>query len=117
MIWAHPTTLQTLVDRYEQYRQLELAGQTDPQLQAKLRDTAYTLCISTGTRHVGLALAVARNRIAQSRLEPAPAVAAVPAASVVPLATVAPAATAVQEPDASPRPTVAELAELAETAS
>ncbi|MFC4031238.1 DUF5133 domain-containing protein [Streptomyces polygonati] len=69
MIWAHPTTLQTLVERYERLRQLELAGQTDAQLQAKLRDTAYTLCVTTGTRDAGLALAVARNRIAQSRAE------------------------------------------------
>ncbi|MYS19519.1 protein of unknown function [Streptomyces sp. DvalAA-14] len=71
MIWAHPSTLQTLVDRYEQLRQRELAGQPDPQLQARLRDTAYTLCVSTGTRHVGLALAVARKRVAQSRTETA----------------------------------------------
>jgi hypothetical protein len=69
MIWAHPTTLQTLVDRYEQLRQRESDGQPDPQLQAKLRDTAYTLCVTTGTRQVGLALAVARDRIARSRAE------------------------------------------------
>jgi hypothetical protein len=69
MTWAHPSTLTNLVERYEQLRSLELAGHTDPQLQAKLRDTAYTLCVSTGTRHTGLALAVARNRIAESRTE------------------------------------------------
>ncbi|WP_329129504.1 DUF5133 domain-containing protein [Streptomyces sp. NBC_01476] len=73
MIWASPTTLRTLVERYERLRQLELAGPPEPQLLAKLRDTAHTLCLSTGTRHAGLALAVARDHLARSTAEAATA--------------------------------------------
>ncbi|WUH94829.1 DUF5133 domain-containing protein [Streptomyces sp. NBC_00433] len=60
MLMAHPTVLRNLVERYEA---LSDADSTDPRIAQQLRDTAYTLCVTTGTREIVPALAAARARI------------------------------------------------------
>jgi hypothetical protein len=64
MLMAHPTVLRNLVARYESLT-ADAAGpdSTDPRIEQQLRDTAYTLCVTTGTRDIGAALAAARERI------------------------------------------------------
>ncbi|MFI0896278.1 DUF5133 domain-containing protein [Streptomyces sp. NPDC020983] len=61
MLMAHPTVLQDLVERYELLA--SAADGTDPRIAGQLRDTAYTLCVSTGTRNVDDALSAARAHI------------------------------------------------------
>lgn len=70
MLMAHPTVLRTLVERYEALRtQVEEheAPAQDTEVAAHLaqqvQDTVYTLCVSTGTREIGPALAAAREHI------------------------------------------------------
>ncbi len=55
MLKPHPTVLRRLVEEYET---LTAAPATTPE--SRIADLAYTLCVSTGTRDVGLALATAR---------------------------------------------------------
>jgi hypothetical protein len=72
MLMAHPTVLRNLVERYEALR-AEIDGSAsadaggtdgvDPRLMRQLQDTVYTLCVSTGTREIGPALAAAREHI------------------------------------------------------
>ena len=64
MLKAHPTVLRKLVARYESLS-AGAAGSdgTDPRIEEQLRDTAYTLCVTTGTREVSAALTAARARI------------------------------------------------------
>ncbi|WP_063753239.1 DUF5133 domain-containing protein [Streptomyces resistomycificus] len=58
MLTPHPAFLRRLVDEYESLRAQETArGQDAPSSRAL--DLAYTLCVSTGTRDVGLALEAA----------------------------------------------------------
>jgi hypothetical protein len=61
MLMAHPTVLRDLVERYELLA--AVADGTDPRIAGQLRDTAYTLCVSTGTRDITDALAAARAHI------------------------------------------------------
>jgi len=71
MLMAHPTVLRTLVERYEQLsapaQGRRTGGPQDEELDAEtarqLQDTAYTLCVSTGTRDIAVALATARTHI------------------------------------------------------
>jgi hypothetical protein len=64
MLMAHPTVLRNLVDRYETLTaQAEAAEVVDPRIRQQLQDTAYTLCVSTGTREITKALAAARVHI------------------------------------------------------
>ncbi|MBD0844702.1 MULTISPECIES: DUF5133 domain-containing protein [unclassified Streptomyces] len=75
MLVPHPAFLRGLVEEYEALRAAEAAGpgaERDP----RLRDLAYTLCVSTGTREVRLALEAAHRLLAA-----APAASATPAAS------------------------------------
>lgn len=74
MLMAHPTVLRNLVERYEALRseveQHKPAGPEDhdgvaPTIGQQLQDTVYTLCVSTGTREIGPALAAAREHIAR----------------------------------------------------
>jgi hypothetical protein len=72
MLMAHPTVLRNLVERYEALR-TEIDGWdsagagggagVDPRVRQQLQDTVYTLCVSTGTREIGPALAAAREHI------------------------------------------------------
>ncbi|RST13613.1 DUF5133 domain-containing protein [Streptomyces sp. WAC05374] len=84
MLLAHPAVLRELVARYESLctasQELALA----PDLKRRLDDVTYTLCVTTGTRHVDQALAAARARLA-----------ATAAATVTSTVTAAAAATAV----------------------
>jgi hypothetical protein len=70
MLMAHPTVLRTLVERYEALRaqidELSPAAQDAGEaahLAQQLQDTIYTLCVSTGTREIGPALAAAREHM------------------------------------------------------
>ncbi|WP_328974666.1 DUF5133 domain-containing protein [Streptomyces canus] len=54
--------LRRLVDAYEAVRAEEAAKVAEPSPQA--RDLAYTLCVSTGTRDVRLALETAHRLLA-----------------------------------------------------
>ncbi|QGV82091.1 DUF5133 domain-containing protein [Streptomyces ficellus] len=64
MLLAHPAVLRELVARYESLctasQELALA----PDLKRRLDDVTYTLCVTTGTRHLDQALAAARARLA-----------------------------------------------------
>jgi hypothetical protein len=75
MLMAHPTVLRNLVERYEALHVLaedrhadgspgspDTDG-TDPRAGQQLQDTVYTLCVSTGTREIGAALAAARTHM------------------------------------------------------
>ncbi|WP_406840502.1 DUF5133 domain-containing protein [Streptomyces sp. AHU1] len=59
MLMPLPATLRRLVKEYETL----LAEQEDPSGR-RLRDLAYTLCVSTGTREIADALVVARSYLA-----------------------------------------------------
>lgn len=61
MLMAHPTVLRKLVARYESLS--DATDGTDPLIDEQLRDTVYTLCVSTGTRDISAALVAARARI------------------------------------------------------
>ncbi|MBY8878752.1 DUF5133 domain-containing protein [Actinacidiphila acidipaludis] len=73
MLMAHPTVLRNLMERYEALSALtgrrEVPAATDggesldPHVRRQLLDTVYTLCVSTGTREIGPALAAARAHI------------------------------------------------------
>ncbi|MER7109903.1 DUF5133 domain-containing protein [Streptomyces sp. NPDC000229] len=59
----HPSMLRTLVSRYEELAATS-ADSADPKIRRQREDTAYTLCVSTGTRDIRDALTVARQVIA-----------------------------------------------------
>ncbi|WP_344493960.1 DUF5133 domain-containing protein [Streptomyces enissocaesilis] len=61
---AHSTVLHELVSRYETLRTATEGSSASAELKRRLEDTAYTLCVITGTRHPDQALAVARARLA-----------------------------------------------------
>jgi hypothetical protein len=61
MLMAHPTVLRNLVERYEALRADD--NGVDPFIGQQLQDTVYTLCVSTGTREIGQALAAAREHM------------------------------------------------------
>jgi hypothetical protein len=63
MMWANPAVLQELIERYERLSARVESADATPQMGSQLRDTAYTLCVSTGTRDVAAALEAARARI------------------------------------------------------
>ena len=61
MLMAHPTVLRNLVDRYETlHAEAGAEGTVDADIKQRLQDTAYTLCVSTGTREIASALTAAR---------------------------------------------------------
>ncbi|MCX5285827.1 DUF5133 domain-containing protein [Streptomyces sp. NBC_00198] len=63
MLMPLPATLRRLVKEYETLLAEEtLAGVADPS--RRLRDLAYTLCVSTGTREITAALDAARSFLA-----------------------------------------------------
>ncbi|OIJ66517.1 DUF5133 domain-containing protein [Streptomyces mangrovisoli] len=67
MLMPHPAFLRRLLDEYDALRPEDGADAA----QARLRDLEYTLCVSTGTRDVTVAVATARDRVAATA-EPAP---------------------------------------------
>lgn len=71
MLIPHPAILRRLVEEYEALMahkgDVPDAGR---RRELRVQDLAYTLCVSTGTREVGQALARARDILAAAR-EPA----------------------------------------------
>ncbi|MFB6933823.1 DUF5133 domain-containing protein [Streptomyces chartreusis] len=71
MLTPHPAILRRLVEEYEALMahkgEVPDAGR---RRELRVQDLAYTLCVSTGTREVGQALARARDMLAAAR-EPA----------------------------------------------
>ncbi|MFI1252782.1 DUF5133 domain-containing protein [Streptomyces netropsis] len=65
MLMAHPAVLRDLLDRYERLRAVAGERVVRAQVYRQLQDTAYTLCVTTGTRDIGAALRAARSRVAQ----------------------------------------------------
>ncbi|WP_238431428.1 DUF5133 domain-containing protein [Streptomyces cavernae] len=63
VLMPHPAILRKLVEEYEA---LAAEGAEDARsgTSGRAQDLAYTLCVSTGTREVGQALAVARRQLA-----------------------------------------------------
>ncbi|GKQ35619.1 DUF5133 domain-containing protein [Streptomyces sp. A012304] len=59
MLMPHPAVLRTLVDEYEAVTSTGSVAES-----ARAQDLAYTLCVSTGTREVTLALETARRWLA-----------------------------------------------------
>jgi hypothetical protein len=60
---AHPATLRSLVLRYEALQVLR-SERDSFETRRRLEDITYTLCVSTGTRAVEDALAVAERQLA-----------------------------------------------------
>lgn len=72
MLMPLPATLHGLVQEYETLLAAEtLAGVTAPG--ERLRDLAYTLCVSTGTREIAEALTRAHAYLATTAAPSAPA--------------------------------------------
>ncbi|MER5772217.1 DUF5133 domain-containing protein [Streptomyces sp. NPDC001985] len=70
MLKAHPAVLRNLLDTYETLR-AEAAGPVVALgVRRQLLDTAYTLCVTTGTRDIDEALTAARRELA-TQLSPA----------------------------------------------
>ena len=67
MLKPHPLVLSKLLKRYEslEARARSEAG-ASPEVRRELQDTAYTLCVSTGTREVETAKKVARSLLSES---------------------------------------------------
>ncbi|MFF7731587.1 MULTISPECIES: DUF5133 domain-containing protein [unclassified Streptomyces] len=63
MLRPHPAVLRRLVDEYQALAAAEAArGPAEPN--PRMRDLAYTLCVSTGTRDVERALEAAHRWLA-----------------------------------------------------
>ncbi|MCW8096025.1 DUF5133 domain-containing protein [Streptomyces tauricus] len=71
MLMPHPATLRKLVGEYEALvaHQAETGAVKADQ---RAQDLAYTLCVSTGTRDVNLALKKARSHLAAAQGPVAP---------------------------------------------
>ncbi|MFI1968590.1 DUF5133 domain-containing protein [Streptomyces cinnamoneus] len=69
MLLAHPAVLHDLVERYTALERAVTSGSADPVTRQRLADTAYTLCVSTGTRDIDAALIAARHRLPGARVE------------------------------------------------
>ncbi|MFF8942237.1 DUF5133 domain-containing protein [Streptomyces sp. NPDC014864] len=70
MLMPPPTTLRRLVKEYETLSVRESLTTTGAP-SARLRDLAYTLCVSTGTREVTDALRAARAYLDRTAADPA----------------------------------------------
>jgi hypothetical protein len=68
MLRPHPAALRRLVDEYEALS-AAVAASEQADANTRVRDLAYTLCVSTGTRDVERALQVAHQWLATA---PAP---------------------------------------------
>jgi hypothetical protein len=66
MMSARSAVLRELVERYEHLSAQSPDVLAEPRIRDLLRDTAYTLCVTTGTREIEAALAAARARIAEA---------------------------------------------------
>ncbi|WP_405697756.1 DUF5133 domain-containing protein [Streptomyces sp. NBC_01185] len=66
MLMAHPAVLRNLVEQYDTLRILQ-AENGDGEVQQRMDDIAYTLCVSTGTRDIDAALVAARHQLLGAR--------------------------------------------------
>ncbi|MCX4417304.1 DUF5133 domain-containing protein [Streptomyces sp. NPDC053741] len=66
MLMAHPAVLRNLVEQYDTLRILQ-AENGDADVQQRMDDIAYTLCVSTGTRDIDAALVAARHQLPGAR--------------------------------------------------
>ncbi|PSM42707.1 DUF5133 domain-containing protein [Streptomyces dioscori] len=84
MLMPHPATLRKLVGEYEALVAHQ-AGSGAVKAGQRVQDLAYTLCVSTGTRDVDLALKKARSHIAaaEGSLTPLPLRPAAPGSAEV----------------------------------
>jgi hypothetical protein len=68
VLLAHPVILRNLVEEYEALSVLH-AENGSPEVQQRMNDLAYTLCVTTGTRDIDAALVAARHRLPGARPE------------------------------------------------
>lgn len=66
VLMAHPAVLRNLVDQYDTLRILR-AENGDAEVQRRLDDITYTLCVATGTRDIDTALIAARHQLPGAR--------------------------------------------------
>ncbi|WP_406390109.1 DUF5133 domain-containing protein [Streptomyces sp. NBC_00887] len=66
MLMAHPAVLRNLVDQYDTLRILQ-AENGEAEVQRRMDDIAYTLCVATGTRDIDAALIAARHQLPGAR--------------------------------------------------
>ncbi|WP_329224783.1 DUF5133 domain-containing protein [Streptomyces sp. NBC_01460] len=66
MLMAHPAVLRNLVEQYDTLR-IHQAENGDAEVQQRMDDIAYTLCVSTGTRDIDAALVAARHQLPGAR--------------------------------------------------
>ncbi|WP_234384855.1 DUF5133 domain-containing protein [Streptomyces sp. MMG1121] len=62
---AYPSHLRELVERCETLKR-RLAADNSAETARQLEDSAYTLCVLTGTRQLDAALLAARRQMAQA---------------------------------------------------
>ncbi|GGI93816.1 DUF5133 domain-containing protein [Streptomyces brasiliensis] len=68
MLMAHPAVLQGLIEQYTALKVLH-AERGGTEVQQRLDDVAYSLCISTGTCDIDAALIAARYHLPGARPE------------------------------------------------
>ncbi|MFD9542926.1 DUF5133 domain-containing protein [Streptomyces sp. NPDC060022] len=66
MLMAHPAVLQNLIEQYDTLRILR-AEDGDADVQQRMDDITYTLCVATGTRDIDAALVAARHQLPGAR--------------------------------------------------
>ncbi|GGV70165.1 DUF5133 domain-containing protein [Streptomyces longisporoflavus] len=68
MLMAHPVVLKNLLEQYETLSALH-AEKGTKEARQRMEDVAYTLCVSTGTRHIDAALTAARHQLSAPRVD------------------------------------------------
>ncbi|MET7488504.1 DUF5133 domain-containing protein [Streptomyces sp. NPDC005538] len=68
MLLAHPAVLNGLLAEYDSLRVLD-AEHSGPDVQRRLLDVSYSLCLATGTSDIDAALIAARNGLPGARPE------------------------------------------------
>jgi hypothetical protein len=66
VLMAHPAVLNDLIEQYDTLHALQ-AENGSPAVQQRMADISYTLCVSTGTRDVHVALVAARHQLPGAR--------------------------------------------------
>ncbi|MFC5724780.1 DUF5133 domain-containing protein [Streptomyces gamaensis] len=64
MLMPHPSVLRSLLERYTE---LAAADPSDALVRRQTEDTAYTLCVTTGTRDIAEALVAAHRQLGRVR--------------------------------------------------
>lgn len=65
MLMAHPQVLKNLIEQYESLRMLP-GESINPEIQQRIEDVTYTLCVCTGTRDIETALTTARDQLSRT---------------------------------------------------